>query len=76
MFSWFKRVPRRWRGGSVDMVKRRAIWGVTHYGEVLHGKQRRLKIKIRERLICGDYRCRLPDAAHPTIKVKMRREYA
>jgi hypothetical protein len=59
------------RRKPVDMIKRRHAWGVAHYGEIIPGKQHRLKRKIFDRLSNEDYRCRLPDAKHPVIKVKM-----
>lgn len=46
----FKSFTEFFFGKPINMVERRYSWGVAHYGEVLEGKQIRLKKRIRERL--------------------------
>lgn len=42
----------------LDMVKRRHAWGIAHYGEILPGRQHRLKKKIKSRLKAANIRRR------------------
>lgn len=68
-FSWF--LNRRRPEPNLSWMK--MTYPVRKISRV---SQIKLKYEIKFRLHTEDYRCRLPDAKHPVIKVKMRKSLA
>ncbi len=44
----------------IDWVERSYLHSCAHYGEILPGRQQRLKRRIKRRLKVEDYACKLP----------------